>query len=619
MIIILEPQKDSYVTNLKTKNNDASFANTGNAATLDLFKLYNENKNAYSWALLEFSGALENNSEFKLIDVNGNIATFIIKTDVDTADGSVNEDRKVIIGVSSTNDTDGQAERFATVINNVSIFDNGLTLNIDAYNNLENQLVLKQKKPGENGDTLIELPANISCKTPENKFARIDYSNLLIKFDLENFKNKWNIGEELLGAFQDLNAELILKDVTTGISKPKEYELELYKLNKKFSEGIGKDTIYFSDSDKCNFYSLSSNDNWEISEFISNSDAESIGSTISSNDLSIGNEDLVFDVTAYFKEEIVKDTLVDKGFLVKFSDDYIFNNLSYFVKRLGSRHLINKQFMPQLRVKINDSNYSIPTNSFNKLRYLDSAETFYLFKNANGHLQSIVPPADGFSLKLQISSLDKSKVFVTKDANTPIENFLGEVLPGIKKASLESTDLSRYSDDVVSFIKNNSLNALITWFWENDDDIDNVITKTVFEEKAVFLVSESSNETKYENLITSIKITENDLIASDNICAVEVYFVDTKKEYDAVKVPYELPSENIGEVNYQVYDIETGSVMLDFEEATGMFYDGEKYKFNLFLPKQFKNKRINFKFKYKDILTGTDRFILNKKYSVRIL
>ena len=35
MIIILEPQKDTYVTNLKTINNDGAKANVGHAATLD--------------------------------------------------------------------------------------------------------------------------------------------------------------------------------------------------------------------------------------------------------------------------------------------------------------------------------------------------------------------------------------------------------------------------------------------------------------------------------------------------------------------------------------------------------------------------------------------------------
>ena len=45
MIIILEPEKDTYVTNIKTSDNDGSKSNVGHAATLDLFKLYNENKN----------------------------------------------------------------------------------------------------------------------------------------------------------------------------------------------------------------------------------------------------------------------------------------------------------------------------------------------------------------------------------------------------------------------------------------------------------------------------------------------------------------------------------------------------------------------------------------------
>ena len=44
MIIVLPATKDTYVTNLKTKNIDAITANVGHASTLDLFKLYNENK-----------------------------------------------------------------------------------------------------------------------------------------------------------------------------------------------------------------------------------------------------------------------------------------------------------------------------------------------------------------------------------------------------------------------------------------------------------------------------------------------------------------------------------------------------------------------------------------------
>ena len=48
MIITITPEKDTYITNLKTRLNDASLSNVGNAATLDLFKLYNENKYSFS-------------------------------------------------------------------------------------------------------------------------------------------------------------------------------------------------------------------------------------------------------------------------------------------------------------------------------------------------------------------------------------------------------------------------------------------------------------------------------------------------------------------------------------------------------------------------------------------
>ena len=692
MIIILEPEKDTYVTNLKTQNNDASLANVGHAATLDLFKLYNENKHSKSWGVFNFQGALTNNEELKLIDVDGNEVTFIIKDDVTSNIDGVNgsefgksqnaNDEITLAGnfitgkkykILSTSDggditnfTDigadnnnvgtlfiasGQGEGTGTaivensvtigisgkvqgdysellknIINKVSSFDNGLSLNMTAHNNSNNELVLKQNKAGDSGDTIFTLPTNMLHMHGLDSFARIDYSNLLIKFDLENFKKEWHIAQALNGAFSTLYADLILKDVTTGISKPKEYSLELFKLIKDFDEGIGKDTIHFSDSDTSNFKDLSESEQWEIQDYISILDALSISST--DIDIDKGDEDLVFNITSYIKNELVKGTvdvptLDDKGFLVKFDDNNIYNNKSYFVKRLGSRHLINKQFVPQLRIKIDDSSYNIPTNSFNKVRYLDSTEEFYLFNRANGLHQSFKAPVDfdiNTMLKMKISSRDISPVdFVTLTANNhavnPITNFSGGIISGIRKVTLSDTQLSRFNSNISDKIKNNKLEAKITWFWDNEQDIH-----IISEENTQFVVSENINETKYENLITSIRITENDLFANNSTNAIEVYFVDTKKEFNAVKVPYELPSENLGDVYYQLYNVETGNILLDYDNpATKMFYDGEKYKFNLFVPRLFKNLRVNFKFKYKDVINNVDKYIFNKKYSVRIL
>ena len=59
MIITLNPVKDTYVTNLNTQYNSGSLANVGHAATIDLFKLYNENKYANSWAAFTFSSTID--------------------------------------------------------------------------------------------------------------------------------------------------------------------------------------------------------------------------------------------------------------------------------------------------------------------------------------------------------------------------------------------------------------------------------------------------------------------------------------------------------------------------------------------------------------------------------
>ena len=382
MIIILAPQKDTYVTNLKTSKNDASYSNVGHAATLDLFKLHNENKHSNSWALIEFSSDINNviddGETIKIIDSLG--ITKIFEFD----DNNNHDPENIRINLEGLNNNQTYAELLANAINSVENF------NITAYKNTNNQLLLKQNISGESGDTLITLPSeNISSKIQENidgvsygKFSRIDFSNLLIKFDLNTVKLGWGIGADITqeGSFEQLKAEIHLKDVTTGISKPKDYSLEVLSILKDFDEGVGKDTIYFSDSGTCNFINLSKNSAWAINGFVSKGiDGELLNNT----EITVekGDENLVFDVTEYVKDKLEEQEVNDLGFLIKFTDEILFDKNSYFVKRLGSRHLINKSFIPELRIKINDSKYSIPSSSHNKIRYLNNEEVFYLFNS----------------------------------------------------------------------------------------------------------------------------------------------------------------------------------------------------------------------------------------------
>lgn len=607
MIIILEPQKDTYVTNIKTLNNDSSNANVGKAATIDLFKLYNENKNSNSWAIFEFNNPIENGQKLKLIDSELNEKTFEFNEE-----GAADPENIEISGSNGSN----EAELISNAVNLLE------DLSINAYNSLDNKLVLKQEKSGDSGDTNITLPNNMVHigDSSKKEFSRIDYSFGLLKFNLKGFKDKWitlNQQNNLQGAFSSLKAEVILRDITSGISKPKDYDLEIYKLEKDFDEGIGKDTIYFSDTGFANFVKLNNNESWEIQEIVSNSDAVNIN--VPAVSVKKGDEDIIFDISDYIIEELEKIEVEDKGLLIKFSDLYLYNNRSYFAKRFGSRHLLNKKLSPELRIKIDDSSYHIPVNSFNKQRFLNNQEIFYLFNRANGNFLDLTSPDENATLNFKITSKDSTIEIASVEASQQdIVNFKGEILSGVKNASI---NIDRYSENALGLVSNGKLEANYVWYWTWQEN-EEVLTRSILEKRVDFIVSETQNSFDFENLISTVKIDENFIAGDNSVSSMKVYFTDTKKEYDAVKVPFQLPSENLGDVYYSVIDKNTNNVLIDYDmdfNSTKMFFDGEKYIFDFFTPEKYKNFVINFKFMYKDTVTNTKKFIYNEKYSVRVV
>ena len=702
MIFILNPTKDTYITNLQTQFNDGSLANFGKAATIDLFKLYNENKHSKSWAAFKFTSSFSQNDNITLIDTDNNSVTFIIDNTDNTDSTSANLSAgKVIVGTSDITDHNDStpknySQRIADAINNVSSANNSLTLNITAYGNSNNVLVLKQDKPGESGDTTFTIPTAMEhvgtsvTGTAITKFSRIDYSAALLKFDISSFKTKYvsNSNNDFSSSvYNDSNkfkAEIVLKDVTTGLSKPKNYTLTAYPLLKDFDEGMGKDTIHFSDKGSSNFVSSSlktdgTYDSWKIPGYISLLDDVRNTDLSTSSKFEEGNEDIVFDVTSYVKK-LINDTDVgdngdddgvaisdDKGFIVTFSNQYLYNLTSYFVKRSGSRHLLNKKFIPQLRIIIDDSSYHIPQNPKNKKRYLNNEEIFYLFNRVNGKLKDFSPPTAGSdNIKFKIGSLFDS---IADTSN--VTNFKGEIISGIKKKTLSNTDLSRFNSSISShLLTSGSYKDSLTWYWEDSDttiveagsfvigkkykirnyaagqndfttigalnnNVGTVFTATgggsgagdafevveydILSESIEFLAGETLNEINYRNVNVAIRIEDNKLVSDDNIQTIEVFFIDNFKQYDVVKVPYDLPSDNIGTVYYKVLDVDTDDILIDYNDiGTKLFFDGEKYIFDLFIPKIFKNKRVIFEFKTFDNITGVKKLIKSTNKIFRI-
>jgi hypothetical protein len=476
MIISKEAIKDTYVTNRVIGNSLTESSNVGRASTLDLFKLCNENNNAFSSGKIKLDINNNNtfpteNSGFTLKDTSGNVCNFIF---VNAAVENVGEhfqkeenSGSFLIGttyeiVSLNNGAGGENTDFtligslnnvigtkfvatgsgegtgiantdfiklsnvgtksvisshiSSVINNVTEYTQtgnvlgNQRIDITAYSNSQGEVILKQDVKGTAGDTLIALFGTHNLNKVD--FKRIESSSLLIKFDLEKFKSDFitaDIANSLFNIKSNLEAKVVLKDVSTGHTKPFDYNIEISPLKKSFKEGLGKDTIHFSDIDKSNFISLDASNNWQIPGYVSKEDDVYVESKYTDTfNVKKGDENIEFDVTEWLYDFITEVNASDFGFLVSLPSSELEDNNSYFVKRIGSRHLLNKKLVPTLQIKIKDDSINkIPKPD--KQRYLDTAETFFLLNEKEGLLSDFTVP-NGYTQKLCIDYQKNDKV-----------------------------------------------------------------------------------------------------------------------------------------------------------------------------------------------------------------
>jgi len=605
MIITTTPEKDTYITNLKTRTNDASFANTGIAATLDLFKLYNENKYAFSKLYLKLDLTKQkanlNNLEITLKDYKNSELTIKFNNTINYENSNF-ENNVYVLGILNK-----QLDEVLFLLNEkINLFQEDKIIDIKSFYNNE-ILILKQNQYGIVGDTQLifsDEDQDIFLSLVDNNFSfcRIDYSAILIKFDIDKIKNEWiKISNDIIDTnsiFNNLQAKLILKDVTMGNTKPFDYELSVYELKKNFIEGKGKDTINFSDNDVCNFIKINKNETWQIEEFFkSNDDIELVELSTSSNFIT-GGEDLNLDITDYLLDKILNGN--DKGLILTFSDGYLFNNKTYFVKRFGSRHLLNKILMPTLELHVDETQNFI--NYFNNdERFFDKDEIFYIF-NIN------IP--DGYDLKYRfLKNKDDILNEIAPLKTGVISEALYDIKGNIVDNSYKFTESLSFKD-----IKLTKTNIYLDYFIENNDE--EILLQQI---KYTYLNSFSVNETlnQKENCILKF---DHDLYANDSLYNLTLHIQDTSKIYGAVKLPYELRSEYYGDViYYKIIDADTNKILIDYNDfSTKLKWTGKNYIASIFIPELYKHKRIKLEFKIKEKNSSHERFILNEKQIFKV-
>jgi len=630
MIIIQNPEKDTYVTDIQTTSNNGINANVGQSSTIDLFKITGENNKTFSRALLTISNTIINGNTFTIKDSLGSSVTFIIRTLEETVDGSVEingQDKKVKVGLSGALTEEAKCDRFISAINNVNSFNNGLTLDVTAYKLDSSKILLKQNKPGSSGDTIPVVPDNESSVNITN-FVRFEHSAALLNFKISDLKTAHlpdndKIDNSVFKADRKFKAILRLIDVGKSSTRPKDFSLKLNILNSDFKEGLGKDIVHFSDLDDANFVTLDSknNINWTNQGIVSSQDLYS-DFTFSDFNFESGKEDLEIDITNYVHEFFKETAGADKeNFVIHFPTDFLFDNNTYFVKRFGSRNLKNKRYIPQLILKIDDR--EIENIITDKKRYFDNEENFYLL-NIKGNKTSSFVAETPVHLKFEFIGDESLNIFsgVGPIVGSEVYNYKGEKVAGIRKFAIADSVISQISSDSVFLKQIKDLGFAkikLEYYYQNADDTTTLI-KSVTEK--FYPAEADQNEISFDtrNIRVSIDLLQKNLLANNSIVPLKVSFIDINRQYKSVNTRVELYSEDLGDINYEMYDVDSGDKIIKEDGVyTQMSFNGKHYVLNLFCSENYKNKRINFSFKYSDPLTGLHRKVKNDNTILRFV
>lgn len=609
MIIKINSSKDTFITNLKNNYNDGSKSNFGACSTLDIFKLYNENKHSQSKIFLEVNNvAIDNDSTIKLTDYQGRQAVITFDNLTNTDNAAIKDDNGFYV-VGTVDGTQAYASQIGKTI--IALREEKI-IDIDAsfYNNY---LVLTQGYKGEEGDTLIELTGNASdvllSKTLSYKFSRIEHGCVLIKFDFDNINEILNNIDFDNSAFNGLKAEVLLKDVSTGTQKPKGFDIVAHSLNKDFDEGIGKDIKNMSDIGEANFYKINSSESLDIYEFLI-PDVDYSNNVLDTFRVTKGNENISLDVSEFIKS-VIKGEADNNGLLIKISDDYLYDEKTYFAKRSGSRHLLNKRFIPELNLSIQDDLYEVPT--FTKNRNIEEeTQDFYLHNNTN---QNFFFPTDANGnlyneIRAKIKLKDATE-YLTDLLTLNLNNYKGNQVTNIKTISVPREVFSK--SDIYSKITNEGLEFDVTWYYSNNEQaLKDLVIKT--DTHVLFKNNDSLNN--YEKEYVILKFSK-DLTANNSVYNGMLYMIDPTKRQAASRESIQIKSNKYsGDIFYKVLNNEDGSVLCDYSTATRTFYDGEKYIFNYFIPEYYKNMTIRFEFKI--VTDKHTSYVANNNQTFRI-
>lgn len=614
MYIIYPIEKDTYITN-KFLKVDGKNANFGKSSTLDLYKTYNENTELKSSCLLNLNKIPVSNIEISFQNTLSNEINILIDITIasdDISNGQVNIDGKYVIGISDLINIED-------ILNHIKTTLNDLSLGCTVYTHKNGSLLIEQDVKGVIGDKILTLIDNDENFTILRNFSRVEESVILLKSDLtsDNEYFSYSVVQNYIKIYLELH------DITTSLSKPKDYGIEVLPLTKDFNEGLGRDVYSLTDIDTANWIYCNYNGNtnekieWETAGEIGLIE----GNNINTCDLLTyydtynfktehscqfyfenGNEDAYIDVTPIYEKYWQENsTLINKGFAIKFVDQNLFDNETYFAKRFGSKNVRNGSIKPCLKILIDDESYNIPiNNNF----YFNEENKIFLYNKKGGKLRNIqkidngqivdIDPSTDLTLNItSLKTINNNPIYTESLINCfQMTDIKGADLKGIYAATWQINSL-----DQINILNELLINDFVEFKfdWYNGDNLIHSINKKVYKDNL-------TTENKFKRLRAAVKLYSPDLGVLNEIHKISVTFFDLDAQYDFVKVKKSLEGLDVGDIFYEVIDYDTNEILIPATEemnATRCLKENDYYWFPFFNSDIFYGRRIQFIFKLK--------------------
>ena len=406
--------------------------------------------------------------------------------------------------------------------------------------------------------------------TVSNNVAQTELSRILIHFNLDPLRDLVSEGK-IDTTHPSFKCELNLKDVYGGQTTPNNFTVNIFPLSASFDEGLGKDTTYYADEDRTNFFSASRSTKWfgegcTLACFSTGS-GDYITSSITIADTKVsqyfttGEEDLLVDVTKIVSATL-KGDLPDSGFRITFTDEIESDNYTYFVKRFATRHAYDEAKHPKLLVKFNDS---ISDDSSNL--YLDSpvSSSLFLYNYVHGQLRNLVSASSSVTgsncilleLKTEASGVGKYSLFFTGSQHYFGLNQSTGVYSASVSLPLTNTNLK------ASFEQTGSIE--FTPIWSSIDKNVVYVTGSVITAYGPERTNRKLNPRKYTVgvLGMSSEYTENEEVT----LRVNV-FDNNNPIIKAKRLPIELPGIVLRNSHYAIRNSVTNEYIVPFDTTS---------------------------------------------------